>query len=231
MKKYFAFIVALTFLALIELSGCAANDIPPEISNDNSVSQEASSHELAEQEQSNVESQEQEPGDLSTAKQEMEETNTMQQTIKGSFAINNILSGKNLRPDPSSNSVEVFVSDGNGIVLYPYEAWKCMTWTFTHVEGNTYKLQNLYTEKTFQPSGELQAGVTISQQTLREDSLQYWDFIEQSDGVYLIRPKDSELYLTITSSETNSPVVLMPKQNSSEQEWKLIAHNPDELLM
>jgi Acetyltransferases, including N-acetylases of ribosomal proteins len=81
----------------------------------------------------------------------LEDTEKKQEVIRGTFAVQNIKSGKNLRPNPEVSSAEKFVANGNGIVLYPHAEWKCMTWQFTHVEDNVYQLQNLYTNKTFQP--------------------------------------------------------------------------------
>lgn len=84
----------------------------------------------------------------------------------------------------------------------------------------------MLTRKTFQPSSKLELGISICQQKLKEDSIQYWEFIEQSDKSYLVKLKDTDLYLTISSEETNSQVILMPNQNSSDQKWKLVEQYP-----
>lgn len=103
---------------------------------------------------------------------------------------------------------------------------KCMTWQFIQGEEDTYQLKNLYTSKTFQPSSKPEAGVTLWQQPLKEDSPQNWEFIKQTDNTYLIRLKATDLYVTISSDETNSSIILMPKQNSSGQQWKMVEQNP-----
>lgn len=69
-------------------------------------------------------------------------------------------------------------------------------------------------------------GVNLWQQTLGGSHFQYWEFIKQPNETYLIRLKDSELYLTITSDENNSDIIFMPKQDSDNQRWKLIRQNP-----
>jgi hypothetical protein len=142
------------------------------------------------------------------------------QVISGAFAIHNAETGKNLRPYNAG------VSDDNRIVLYPHNEWKCLTWQFNHVEGTTYQLQNLYTRKTFVPKSNPESGVSLWQRPLKADSSQYWEFIEQPNETYLIRLKDTELYITISSDKTNSDIILMSYQNSSRQQWKLIEQYP-----
>ncbi len=140
--------------------------------------------------------------------------------VNHNYAIQNVKTGKNLRPYNAG------VEDGNKIVLYNHAEWKCMTWQFIQVEGETYQLKNLYTSKTLQPSSMPESGVALWQQPLGSDILQYWEFIEQPDNKYLIRLKDTDLYITISSDKTNSSIILMPKQNSSNQQWKLVEQNP-----
>lgn len=151
---------------------------------------------------------------------EIKSTCYIKPETKSTYAIQNVQTGKNLRPFNAG------VDDGTQIVLYKHAKWKCMTWQFIQVEGETYQLKNLYTSKTFQPSSKPESGVTLCQQPLKNDSLQYWDFIKQPDGTYLIRLKDTNLYVTISSDKTNSPIILMPKQNSTTQQWKLVKQNP-----
>ena len=136
------------------------------------------------------------------------------------YAIQNVQTGKNLRP------YSALWFNGNRIVLYDHHEWKCLTWQFIQVEGETYQLKNLITRKTFQPSSNPESGVTLWQQPLKENSLQYWEFIKQPGETYLIRLKGTELYVTISSGETNSTIILMPKQESSSQQWKLVQQNP-----
>lgn len=142
------------------------------------------------------------------------------QTINGTYAIQNVQTGKNLRPYAAGKG------DGNPLVLYNHHKWKCMTWEFIHMEGETYQLKNLYTAKTFQPSSKTEEGVSLWQQPIKEENQQYWEFIEQADNTYLIRLKGTDLYVTASSDKTNSNIILMPKQNSVAQQWKLIKQKP-----
>lgn len=136
------------------------------------------------------------------------------------YAIQNVGTGKDIRVHDAGNA------DGTKIILYSHHNWECITWQLIELEGNVYLLKNLYTQKSFQPSLTPTAGVTLWQQTLGGSRLQYWEFIKQSDESHLIRLKDTELYLTATSDENDSDIVLMPKQDSDNQQWKLIRQNP-----
>ena len=136
------------------------------------------------------------------------------------YAIQNIKTGKDIRVYNAGND------DGTKIILYSHHNWECMTWQLIQLEDKTYLLKNLYTQKSFQASSSPEVGIGLWQQTLGGSSLQYWEFIKQSDETYLIRLKDTDLYLTATSDENNSDIVLMAKQNSDSQLWKLVRQNP-----
>ena len=138
---------------------------------------------------------------------------------ENTFAIQNIKTGKDIRVYNAGNNNET------KIILYSHYNWECITWQLIQLEENTYLLKNLYTQKTFEPSAVPQSGVGLWQQTLGGSRLQYWEFIKQIDETYLIRLKDTELYLTVTSDENNSDIVLMTKQNSDSQLWKLVRQN------
>jgi len=139
---------------------------------------------------------------------------------ENTFAIQNIKTGKNIRVYNAENENET------KIILYTHKNWECLTWQMIELETNTYLLKNLYTQKTFEPSAVPQSGVGLWQQTLGGSRFQYWEFIKQSDETYLIRLKDTELYLTITSNENNSNIILMGKQESDSQLWRLVKQNP-----
>lgn len=144
----------------------------------------------------------------------------MADVISGSFAIHNSETGKNLRPYSANTS------DGTDIVLYPHNWWKCLTWEFIHVEGTSYQLKNLYTGKTFEPVSEAEDGVALWQQPLDGESSQYWEFLKQDDETYLIRLQDTELFITLSSEETDSPIILKSKQDGSTQKWILKEQYP-----
>ena len=136
------------------------------------------------------------------------------------YAIQNVGMGKDIRVHNAENE------DGAKIILYSHNNWECMTWQLIGLEDNTFLLKNLYTQKSFQPSSSPKAGVDLWQQTLGGSRLQYWEFLEQPDQSFRIRLKDTELYLTATSDENDSAIVLMPEQDSEKQLWRLIRQNP-----
>lgn len=86
--------------------------------------------------------------------------------------------------------------------------------------------KNLYTEKSFQPVSSASSDGGLRQRTLGGSRLQYWEFLKQPDETYLVRLQGSELYLTAPAKETNSPAVLMPKQDSRGQAWRLVRQTP-----
>lgn len=142
------------------------------------------------------------------------------QAIKGRYAVQNLQTVKNLRP------FEAGKGDGNKIVLYDHHWWKCMTWEFSQLQGDTYQLKNRYTEKSFQASSKLESGVNLWQQPVKSDSSQDWEFIKQAENTYRIKHKGTDLCVTISSDETNSTIILAPKQNSNGQLWKLVEQDP-----
>jgi len=141
-------------------------------------------------------------------------------SFKNTYAIQNVKTGKDIRVHDAG------IEDGRKIILYDHKNWECITWQFIRLEDSSFLLKNLYTEKTFQPSEPPTPGVSLSQKTLGGSSLQYWEFIKQPDNTFLIRLKGTDLYVTISSSETNSDIILMPKENSINQQWRLVNQTP-----
>lgn len=139
---------------------------------------------------------------------------------ENTYAIQNVGTGKDIRVRDANND------DGTQIILYSHHNWECITWQLIGLKGNTYLLKNLYTQKSFQPSATPILGIGLWQQTLGGTPLQYWEFIKQSDEIYLIRLENTDLYLTTTSDENDSAIVLMPKLDSTSQLWRLIRQNP-----
>lgn len=136
------------------------------------------------------------------------------------FAINNVKTGMNIRPYNAG------IDNGTKIVQYKNKNWECMTWQFIKLEDGSYLLKNLWNDKTFQPSSTPKPGVALFQQPIEANRLQYWEFLKQSDETYQIRLKGTELYVTVSSDKSNSDVILMPNQNSADQQWKLIEQHP-----
>ncbi len=147
--------------------------------------------------------------------------NSMAQTFKSTYAIQNIQSGKNIRPYDAGSQ------DGNRIVLYSHVDWKCMTWQFIKKEGDTYQLKNLFTSKTLHPASKIVPGVSLEQTPLKDEKDQCWEFIGQGENSYFIRLKDTDLYITTSSDATNSAIILQPKQpQSTSQLWRLVEQHP-----
>jgi hypothetical protein len=136
------------------------------------------------------------------------------------YAIINEKTGKGIRVHNAG------IKDETKIILYRHHNWECMTWQFIKLDEETTLLKNLWTEKTFQPSLAPEQGTGLWQKPLSGDKHQYWEFLNQSDDTYLIRLKGTELYITVSSDVNNSPIILMPIQNSYEQQWKLIEQRP-----
>jgi len=136
------------------------------------------------------------------------------------FAINNVKTGMNIRPYNAG------IDNGTRIIQYENNNWECMTWQFMKLEDGSYLLRNLWNNKTFQPPSTPELGVALIQQPIEANNLQYWEFLNQPDETYLMRLKGTELYVTVSSDKSNSDIILMPKLNSADQQWKLIEQHP-----
>ena len=144
------------------------------------------------------------------------------QIISGTYAIQNIVTNKNLRPYDAGNQ------NGNRIVSYNHEVWKCMTWEFKHISDSTYQLKNLFTSKSFQGiDNPAKQGTKLEQQPLSGAATQSWTFVRIAKNTYNICLKGTGLYITATSSDTNSDIILQGKQKKALQSWRLVAQNPD----
>lgn len=137
-----------------------------------------------------------------------------------SYAIRNVQTGMAIRVQDAN------YHDDARTILYGHHNWECITWEMIQLEDSSYLLKNLYTEKTFEPMSAPRAGVGLWQKPMGGRAHQYWEFIKQPDGSYLIRLKGTELYITISSETENSPLVLMPKDNSEKQRWTLSPQSP-----
>jgi hypothetical protein len=146
------------------------------------------------------------------------------QVIEGTFAIKNVETDMLLRIKDANGA------NGTPLVAYDPVNWKCVTWDFKHVEGETYQLRNLFTNKTFQPKkGVAAEGVLLEQQPLvMAQTNQQYDFIAVSKNVYLIKAKGTELYLTPVDKDgaTNTGIVLAAKNGSKLQHWTIYLQKP-----
>lgn len=145
------------------------------------------------------------------------------QQIKGTYAIKNEQTGMLLRVKDAQSA------NGTPLVAYYPENWKCMTWDFQHVEGNTYKLKNLFTSKTFQPVTEANAGVALEEQPLNADNAtQQYEFEPIDQDTFLIKLKGTDLYLTPSDKKgsVNSKIILAKKTNTKDQYWDIYQQSP-----
>ncbi|MEN0055583.1 MAG: RICIN domain-containing protein [Mucilaginibacter sp.] len=145
------------------------------------------------------------------------------QDIKGTYAIKNVQTGMLLRVKDAESK------NGTPLVAYHPENWKCMTWNFKNTGSNTYQLQNLFTNKTFQPSAKAAANVTFEEQPLVTNAPnQQYEFIKVKKDTYLIRLKNTDLYVTPVDPKgsVNSAIVLAQKQNTPDQYWSIYEQKP-----
>ena len=146
------------------------------------------------------------------------------QVIKGTYAIKNVQTGMVLRIKDANKT------DNTPLVAYIPVNWKCVTWNFNHVEGQTYLLENLFTGKTFQTTNEKpEAGNALKQRPVKNTTIQQYEFIPIAKDVYLIRLKGTDLYITPTDEKgtVNSSIILSKKDGSKLQQWIIYEQHPD----
>lgn len=145
------------------------------------------------------------------------------QVIKGTYAIKNVATGMLLRIKDANKK------DGTPLVSYSPVNWKCMTWEFQHLEGQSYQLKNLFTGKTIQPNGAPAESVNLIQQPLANSPLQQYEFLPAGENQYLIRLKGTSLYLTPSDKEgaVNSTIMLAGKTDGNIQRWTIYEQHPE----
>ncbi|RFM32598.1 RICIN domain-containing protein [Chitinophaga silvisoli] len=139
---------------------------------------------------------------------------TSAQTIHGTYAIKNVASGMVLRIKDANTA------NGTPIVPYSPVNWKCVTWDFRNVEGQTYQLKNLFSGKTLQAKTAASEGVTLEEQPIAD---QQYELLPGEKNTYLIRVKGTELY--ITQGEDNI-VLAAKKKDLKSQSWILVEQHP-----
>ena len=145
------------------------------------------------------------------------------QNIKGNYAIKNQQTGMLLRVKDAASK------NGTPLVAYYPQNWKCMTWNFKSTGENTYQLQNLFTNKTFQPAATANAGVAFEEQPLTERAPnQQYEFIAVKKDTYLIKLKGSDLYITPADPKggVNTAIVLAKKRDTADQYWNIYPQAP-----
>lgn len=145
------------------------------------------------------------------------------QVINGTYAIKNLETGLLLRIKDANSK------NGTPLVAYSPENWKCMTWDFKHIEGDTYQLQNLFTNKTFQAKAAPEAGVALEQQPFQaKDNSQQYEFEPIGKNTFMIKLKGTSLYLTPADKDgkINSQIILAKKTNNKLQYWTIYQQLP-----
>ena len=146
------------------------------------------------------------------------------QVIEGTFAIKNVETGMVLRVKDANGA------NGTPLVAYSPVNWKCVTWDFKHVAGQTYQLRNLYTNKTFQPANAVvEEGLLLEQQPLVMKQVnQLYDFILVEKNVYLVKATGTDLYVTPVDKNgtTDTPIMLSAKNGGKLQQWTIYLQKP-----
>lgn len=147
------------------------------------------------------------------------------QEIQGTYAIKNVETGVYLRIKDANKQ------NGTPIVAYSPVNWKCVTWEFKSLADQSYQLINLFSGKTLQPQNSNPAdGVSLEEQPVSANLLnQQFEFIPVSKGIYLIRLKGTELYLTPSDNKgtINAGILLTKRNNSKLQQWTLKEQHPE----
>ena len=157
------------------------------------------------------------------------------QLITGNYAIKNVQTGMLLRVKDAGSK------NGTPLVSYYPENWKCMTWDFKNTGPQTYQLQNLLTNKTFQPQGAAASGTggpsgnavapgtAMEEQPLAANAPgQQYEFLPVKTDTYLIRLKGSELYITPGDADgkINTVIILAKKNDKPNQYWTIYKQEP-----
>jgi len=146
-----------------------------------------------------------------------------QAIIKGTYAIRNVQTGMVLRIKDANSK------DGTPIVAYNPVNWKCVTWDFQHVDGNTYQLKNLFSGKTLQPvKATIADGAGLEEQPIKNADVQQYEFIPVEKNIYLIKIKGKDLYITPSDKDgkVNSQIILAKKDGSQLQQWTINEQHP-----
>jgi hypothetical protein len=135
---------------------------------------------------------------------------TQPSTLAGqSFQIENLDQSLLLRPRDASNK------DGTPLVLYPHEAWKCMTWKLES-SGDGYRLMNYFTHKTMQPDAAAVVEEPASKTNAPE---QQWKFIPLGNDLFRIENSKTGEALG-ASSDGN--ITVGKWTDAPAQKWKLL---------
>jgi hypothetical protein len=146
----------------------------------------------------------------------------------GTYQIRNQKYGDLLRPQDANSA------DGTRIVLYSAQPWKCMTWRLQPEKESAFRVQNLFTSKTFAVGGKGEtAGSAVVQVPLTQSGAPAWQFTRLENGRYKITEPKSGKVLTAVKSGNDSQVTIAvePWREGEEQKWELQKIDPKQLTM
>ncbi len=149
--------------------------------------------------------------------------NIKAQIIKGNYAIKNVQNGMLLRVKDANGA------DGTPLVAYYPENWKCMTWDFKHIEGNTYQLQNLLTNKTFESVNTPANNAPLNEQPMvAGKAIQEYEFEDAGNSTYRIKLKNTSLFITPSNKKggVNTQIILAEKTDEKYQLWTIYQQAP-----
>jgi hypothetical protein len=147
------------------------------------------------------------------------------QQLNGAHGLRNEQFGLFLRPRDASNR------DGEPIVLYPYQPWKCMAWHFENMPNGT-RLVNFFTGKSFEMQGSSSSEALIQMPATTENRhSESFHFVALEQGLYEIRNEKGDA-LTAVDSDGHGDirVVVSPWKNLATQRWQLV-DIPDHFTM
>jgi hypothetical protein len=146
------------------------------------------------------------------------------------YQIRNLKHRELLRPKDANGAT------GTPIVLYPAQAWKCMTWRLQPAGESVFQLKNLFTSKTFCASSDTNAQQqSVTQVPLPKDGSEppTWQFARLADGSYKITDGKSGKALTAVkgTDDYSIKIVIAPWENLDQQKWELEKIDPKQLTM
>lgn len=139
------------------------------------------------------------------------------QAYQNTYAMQNVGNDKVLRV------LDAGTADSVPIILYSLHNWECIMWQVIALEDGSCLLKNLYSQKAMEANLN---DNTLWQQTMGGTSRQYWVMEALGEETFRLRLRDSNLYLTATSSETNSEPKLLSATDDENQLWRLVRQTP-----
>jgi hypothetical protein len=115
-------------------------------------------------------------------------------------------------------------ADGTPMVLYPKQAWRCMTWEL-QADGDGVRLKNHFTKKTLgpttAPSGSANAPVVqrpLAKSPVRTEA---WQFVPIDGKPGLFRIVHTETGLALEADDEGNVVAKKPS-DAANQQWRLL---------